>query len=316
MGRMLETLTQGEGRRVLPTIAKPAVDTAVQDCVVDWEIGAEVPFVEVGGPNRKVELSPGLLSHPAQIVPQPPHHAVATAPAAVKPKALLLTPTQPMFVAYETWPDPTPAPTGISAEIIAYHQPDHAASKEYAGLLETMLQGVKGTGPNVLMLIGMKPHVGASTVLLNLAAIAAQQKKLRVALVEASGPAGDLALRLGHAIHAGLGDVIAGTLSLEQAIIRTAIAPLHLLPAGNKPTLITSEALTWLIIWLRARYDLILIDGPTLEESAALAVHVPHAHGIYLVLPQGDSAAGKSMAQSISRMGGHMCGLIHTHFER
>src|SRR6266542_6235307 len=99
MGRMLETLKQGEGRRVLPLLEKPSAEAAVQDCVVDWEIGAEVPFVEVGGPNKKLELSPGLLAHPAQAAPQPPHHAVE---GNVKPKTVQLTQAQPMTVAYES----------------------------------------------------------------------------------------------------------------------------------------------------------------------------------------------------------------------
>ena len=73
MGRMLETFKLGEGRRSPLALSKPADAAPAQDCVVDWEIGAEVPFVEVGGPNKKIELSPGLLQHPAQVTPQPLH---------------------------------------------------------------------------------------------------------------------------------------------------------------------------------------------------------------------------------------------------
>jgi hypothetical protein len=43
-------------------------------------------------------------------------------------------------------------------------------------------------------------------------------------------------------------------------------------------------------------------------------MHAPHANGIHLVLPRGE-AGNAHMAQSISRMGGRLCGLIHTHFE-
>ncbi len=318
MGRMLDTLKQGEARRVVLAVDKPA-DTAVQDCVVDWEIGAEVPFVEVGGPNKKIELSPGLLQHPPQNQPQPPHLAAETAPAApaaIKPKAVQLTPMQPMTVAYEAWPGPTPA--GISAEIVAYHQPEHPASKEYAKLLDAMLQplaAMKGSG-NVLLLIGRKPRVGASTVLLNLAAIAGQAKKLRVIAVEANSGAqkNGLAPRLGHTAPGGLIEVIDGTLALEPAILKTAATSLHLLPAGKKNAKVSAEAMSWLLTWLRERYDLILIDGPTLEEPAELAVHIPHAQGIYLVLPHGEKP-NSGLAQSISVLGGRLCGLIHTHFE-
>jgi Mrp family chromosome partitioning ATPase len=310
---MLETLKQGDARRIVTAGEKPA-DTVVQDCVVDWEIGAEVPFVEVGGPNRKIELSPGLLQHPPQIKPQPPHHVLEAAPLASKPKAVQLTAMPPMKVAYEAWPGP--APNAISAEIIAFHQPEHLASQEYAKLLDAMLQplaALKGGG-KVLLLIGRKPHVGASTVLLNLAAIASQAKKLRVIAVDAKPGRAGLAPRLGQEATGGLIEVIEGTLALEAAILKTGLASLHLLPAGQKNAKVPGEAMAWLLAWLRGRYDLILMDGPTIEEPAELAVHVANAHGIYLVLPHGEPA-NAALPQIIGGLGGRLCGLIHTHFE-
>jgi Mrp family chromosome partitioning ATPase len=315
MGRMLETMKLGEGRRVPLAISKPAEGTPVQDCVVDWEIGEEVPYVEVGGPGKKVELSPGLLKHAPQAAPQPPHLPVESAPALAKAKTVNLTETKPMTAAFEPWPAPAPTPLGISTEIITYHKPDHAASKEYAGLLATMRGALKTDAANALILIGLKPRVGVSTVLLNLAVSAALKQKARVMVVDANAQRSGLAQRLGHAGSAGLVEVMDGTLALEQAIVKTGIGSLHLLPAGaSSKNRLTSEAMTWLMARLRERYDLIFIDGPTMEDAADLAVQVPQADGIYLVLPQGE-AASRGIAQTISRMGGRLCGLIHTHFE-
>jgi Mrp family chromosome partitioning ATPase len=308
MGRMLQTLKHGDGRRVLPASDAALPDAAVQDTVVDWEIAEEVPFVEVGGPNKKIELSPSLLSHPAQRSPQPPHHPVEIA---AKPKTVHLTPAQPMGVAFQSLSAPTTAAGQVSADVVAYHQPEHATSKEYAHLLDAMLAMTKANG--VLMLVGVKPNVGASTVLLNLAAIAAQAKKLRVALVETNIKQA-MAQRLGVSSSRGLDDVLAGSLAMEQALAKTPIAALDVLPAGNKCGVLTSEAVAWVCAWLRERFDLVLIDGPTLDDAAALTVLLPHTHGVYLVLPQGDSS-GKGLAHSINRLGGQVCGLIHTHFE-
>jgi len=276
MGRMLETLKQGEGRRAMPAIDKTAPETPVQDCVVDWEIGEEVPFVEVGGPNKKVELSPGLMAHPAQVAPQPPHQP---AKVAIKPKAVQFTQTQPMAVAFEAMPTASTQPRDISAEIIAYHQPEHATSKEYAALLDAMLQNLHGNGTNVLLLVGVRPRVGASTVLLNLAAIAGMQKKLRVVLVEASGPHAGLSQLVGQSPRAGLDDVLAGSLGIERALMKTPIDTLQLLPAGDRQRAFTAEGTAWLCSWLRERYDLILIDGPTLENLSQLSSLVPTLRG-------------------------------------
>ncbi len=315
MGRMLDTLKNAERRRAPappPAIKPPVVDeTLLQERVVDWEIGAEVPFIEVGGPNKKVELSPGLMKHPPQIEPHAPHRPVEIT---AKPKVVDLTPAQPMTVAFEPWPGMTSAP--IAPEIVAYHHPEHTASKEYAGLLDAMLAGMKtGTG-SVLLLVGSKPNVGTSTVILNLGVSAAQAKKMRVVLVDAQPSRAGLAQRLGCPASVGLTDVLNGTVALDQAIVKTDIAGLDVVPAGNKQAVVASEALSWLVGWLRERYDLILIDGTTLDNADALARHVPHAHGTYLVLAKGEAAPlGKGVAQSIQRMGGRLCGLIHTQFE-
>jgi Mrp family chromosome partitioning ATPase len=248
-----------------------------------------------------------LLAHPAQINPQPPHHAVEVA---AKAKTVQLTPTPPMAVVFEAWPGAAPSAGHVSAEIVAYHEPNHPTSKEYAALLETMTQ----SGSGMLLLAGARPSVGASTVLLNLAVIAAQQKKLRVVVVEATGKQAALAQRLGQTTNMGLEDVLAGTVALEHAISKTAVTSLHILPAGTTRLPLGDAAMAWLGAWLRERYDLILIDGPTLDDATRLSALVPLVHGIYLVLPQGDPS-GKSSAQTISRLGGRVCGLIHTHFE-
>ena len=308
MGRMLETMKLGERRTPL-AINKPVDDAPVQDCVVDWEIGEEVPYVEVGGPNKKVELSPGLLQHPAQAVPRPPHLSIEPAPpqTVTKPKVVNLTETKPMTAVFAPWP----TPLAVSAEVIAYHQPNHATSKEYAGLFAAMRRGQKAEAANVLLLLGLKPHVGASTVLLNLAVTAALQD-LRVIVVDANPQHASLARCLGHDSAKGLVEVLDGTLALDQAVVKTSIGSLHLLPAGAPSQCpLTGEAMSWLVAWLRERYDLILIDGPTIADAAA---QVPYADGIYLVMPQGESLP-KSAAHSVSHMGGRLCGLIHTHFD-
>ncbi len=228
-----------------------------------------------------------------------------------------VTPVKPMAVAYEPWPGPMPTPLAVSPEIIAYHQPEHAVSKEYATLLQTLRAGLKN-GNGVLLLAGLKPGAGTSTVLLNLAVLAATQK-LRVMLIDGHTQRPDLAQRLGQAASSGFMDVLDGATALEQAIQKTEIGALHLLSTGASNKMqrpLTADAMSWLIALLRERYDLILMDGPTAEDTGGLAVHLPHADGVYLVLPRGANAAGhEAVAQPLRRMGGRLCGLIHTHFD-
>jgi Mrp family chromosome partitioning ATPase len=312
MGKMLETLKLGDTRRAPVAVSKPAEETPpVQDCVTDWEIAEEVPFVEVGGPNKKVELSPGLSKHPPQAAPQPPHAMTEPVVAAAKPSVVYLTPVKPMTAAYAPWPTQTPALAKISAEVIAFHHPDHPASKEHAALLQTLRANLK-TGAGAILFVGAKPHVGSGTVLLNLAVLASQAEKLRVVLIDAGAQKPDLAHRLGHSAPITFLDVIDGAAALEQAIVKTNLTGLHVLPVGaNVPP--SAEAMSWLHAWLKTRYDLILIDGPCADD-ASMSAYVPNADGIYLVLPRGTQPPD-GIAQTLHRMGSRLCGLIHTHFE-
>jgi Mrp family chromosome partitioning ATPase len=310
---MLETLKHGEGRRMPMSANVPAAPAPGADCVVEWEIGAEVPYVEVGGPNKKVELSPSLMMHPAQSS-QPPHVKSEPPIPGVKAKIVQLTPAQPMSVAFETWPASN-SNAAISSEVVAFHQPANPASLEYAKLLDAMLMANPTGAPRVVLALGLRSSVGVSTVLANLAVIAAQMKKLRVVVLDVNHDAG-LVRRLGCGASHGLGDVLKGAVALEQGLTRTLLPTLHALSAGKSADALTDSAIRWLIACLRNRYDLILIDGPNLNAANEITLLIPHADDVYLVLPQGEAPTlGKTAAQTVARAGGRLSGLIHTHFE-
>ena len=136
-----------------------------------------------------------------------------------------------MTVAYEAWPNPAPA--GISTEIIAFHQPEHPASKEYAKLLDAMLQPLQTIKGTVLLIVGRKPRVGASTVLLNLAVGHALKQKLRVIVVDANVQGGGLAHRLGEVELTGLAEVMEGAVAWSKPSSRR-IAEHAPVPPGRR----------------------------------------------------------------------------------
>lgn len=314
MGRTLETLRQSEGAR---RAIVGRSDSTVEECVVEWTLGEEeAPYIEVGGPEKKIELSPSLVhKHPPQPRVQPPH---AVAEKAAATPVADLTAAQPMMVSYEAWPGAAVAPGGVAPEVIAYHDPEHVVSRQYAELLGKMLHDLPSESARVLLLAGMRPRVGTTAVLLNLAVTAARTKKRRVALLDAHWSSPGLASRLGHEPSAGIADALGGRLALEQAVLRTALPNLDLLPAGitGKPNTTPSVmAAAWLIAWLRGRYDLILIDGPAFGAADDVATLAPQADGAYLVLPQGEaSAEARDRAQTFIRHGARLRGFIHTHF--
>lgn len=342
MGRMLDSLKFMDSLKAKdshffedslerdPTPMAPVQDDAAPESALD------VPFIEVG-PNKSFDGSPQVLAakapkatgavstpagnialvHPPQPT-QPPHQIPAA--TAVKEKPIVLQPglnePKPMQVAFEAWPTAMMVGGSIAPEVIVHHQPEHAISKQYDALLGTMLDGVK-VKPPVLLFTGGKAMVGATTVLLNLAVSAARGQRGDIIVVDGHLKKPGLAGRLGLAPAAGIQEVLNGKLALEQAIVKTPISHLHLLPAqmGND-TALSLDAARWMMSWLKGRFDLVLIDGPGADAGPDLAPLIAASDGMYLVLPQGENpAVQRSLAQSLSTLGGRLRGVVHTHLE-
>jgi Mrp family chromosome partitioning ATPase len=310
MGRMLETLKLG---------SKPLAE----QCVVDWTLREpeEVPYIEVGS-GKKVEGSSQVMAvkHPPQPSIQPPHAPTEKGLAVTQPNLHLLE-TTPMAVVFEPWPAMLVPSRGIAPEVIAFHSPDHAITQQYATLFGRILEGQSGLGTKTVALTGCKPNVGTTTALLNLAVVGAVLDKRRLVLVDAHLMRPTLAQRLGLSVTTGLQEVLAGNAALEPAVVKTPVAGMYLIAARAEDNAaighLCAEALGWMLTWLKERFDLVLIDGPSTDESPEIKALAPLCDGMYLVVPQGEIAPPhRAMAQNIGRHGGRLKGLIHTHWEQ
>jgi Mrp family chromosome partitioning ATPase len=313
MAKLLETLRQvnrpsAAPAPVLPVPSAKATAEPLPRTVADEEWPEEeTPFIEVGGPGKKVESSKALSAAINQALPT--KTTITPAPLA----APLKKPAAPLTVVFEAWPNGKLRP--IAPEIITYHQPDHPVSKQYAALFQSVTEGL-GKSP-VLLFVGGTAGSGATTVLLNLAFSACRQKR-RVALIDANLRRPAVAERLGLAASPGWSDLLAGRIGLEKALQKTAEPHLCILHAGTaaSQTGMPPEAFQWVTGWIRERFDFILIDAPDVG-SGDLKTFISSADGLYLILPQGtpESERLNEMTQNIVRMGGHLRGLIHTHFQ-
>ncbi len=311
MGRMLETL-------------KHVPKSQPEQCVVDWTLREpdEVHFIEVGS-GKKMEGSTEVMAikHPPQTAPavQPPHPPTEKILASTH-KAVMMTEPKAMNVAFEPWPALLAPSRGIAAEVIAFHQPNHAVSRQYASLFGKITECQGASGTSTILFSGSRPNVGTTTALLNLAIVAATQEKRRLVLLDAHLLRPTLAQRLGLTAHVGLQEVLAGNEALEAAVVKTQVPGMFLLAArgeGNSSHhSLSTEALTWVLSWLKERFDLVLIDGPGLEEEAEITTLGSLCDGMYLVVPAGETAPiHRTMAQTIGRRGGRLKGLIHTQYE-
>ena len=93
-----------------------------------------------------------------------------------------LTQATPLVVAFEPWTGLTAGSTGLTPDVIAYHQPGHQVSKQYAELWTTMIAGLPAAATCCC-----SPACAArraTTVLVNLAVTSALQTKRRTAIID------------------------------------------------------------------------------------------------------------------------------------
>jgi capsular exopolysaccharide synthesis family protein len=144
--------------------------------------------------------------------------------------------------------------------------PESAAAEAFRALRTSIMLSRTGGGPKVILVTSCIPGEGKTTVTSNLAVAFAQHDK-KVIIVEA-----DMRRpRMKHAFEVtnkvGLSNVLAGTHTSDEAIIRGVQVPtLDVLPAGPHPPMpseiLGSTAFDELLQQLRSRYDIILIDSP------------------------------------------------------
>lgn len=138
--------------------------------------------------------------------------------------------------------------------------------------------------PKVLVVTSAVPGEGKTVVAVSLARLAARNGR-RVIIVDADFRRPAVAETMSVAPHAGgIVDVLEGRLPLEQGAVRDGRSQAFVLSGARKPVnpsdLLTSDVIEKLIVTLRSRYDLIIVDSAPLlpvHDTLALSEHVDAA---------------------------------------
>jgi Mrp family chromosome partitioning ATPase len=270
MARIREKLRHGGA----PAAIAPApVD--VPDENVEAEVSDSMSFIEVG-PRRYFEAS-------ADVLAAGPHSALLRSLPVAAPKR------------------------GLAPELVAYHAPGQPSSARYGDLLASLLEAGRvraGVACRTLLLTAARAEIGTTTVLLNLAISAARQDR-RVVVVDANLRRPAVADRLALSPGPGLTDVLAGEVALEDAVRATAQDNLFVLTAGSPASLLADETcLRDVVLGLAAEYDLVLIDGPRIEQPLpvagrawdrrAVSLLATACQAMYLVVPASESESAST----------------------
>jgi tyrosine-protein kinase Etk/Wzc len=153
--------------------------------------------------------------------------------------------------------------------------------------LRTALQFAMQNARNNRMLIsGPAPGVGKSFVSANFAALLATGGR-RVLLIDGDLRRGYLHEYFGQQREHGLTDVIAGTLSFEQAVHRNVVSNLDLLATGGLPSnaaeLLMHERVERLLDAISQSYDVVIVDSPPVLAVTDAVVLAHHCATVLLV---------------------------------
>lgn len=321
MGRMLDTLRRANGKAAPAEAGQgpPPHSAAEPPAVPDAIEPDEVPFIEVGGPDRSFEASPAVLAAHKPSAPPSSSETHAPAQRMPLPRPVAAPATAHRGILFHPLPDaatPTePAVRRVARDVIVLHEPDHPVCAQYRGLLGAMTGQAPLGGPRAAALAAVASGAGTTTVLLNLAVTRVRYGRGLVVVLDANLRRPAVAERLGLSPGPGLGDVLAGRCPLGRALRPTGIDNLLALTADGAPgpsLLPAAGSLKSLLRQLRNRSDLVLVDAPAWDGGPELAGLAGACDDVYLVVRPAEVGTPPVVAvtQLIPQVGGHLGGYI------
>lgn len=203
----------------------------------------------------------------------------------------------------------------MSAELIAYHQPDHTVSGQYRRLAEQLRAQLEQAEPRAILLCGAGRSAGTTTVTLNLAITLALASE-RVAVLDANLLRPAVAAKLGIANTPGLAEVLTRRAPLPWAVRVCAVEGLHVLPCPSGVALDAQATarLAAVVDGLRAKHDWVIVDAGVMGQGQEWAVLTAACEATYLVLRQEDVDAPEltTVQSQVETSGGQLRGYVLT----
>lgn len=174
--------------------------------------------------------------------------------------------------------------------ILALARPNDACIESLRSLRTSIQFALAEAQNNVMVLTGPSPGIGKSFMTANLGVLFADSGK-RVLAIDADMRRGTLHEYFGGGLQVGLSELLAGQISMEEAVRRTPVPALDFIACGSRPMnpseLLMSPRLQQYLEALGERYDVILIDTPPLLAVTDAALLAAHAGTSFMVLRSG-----------------------------
>lgn len=176
----------------------------------------------------------------------------------------------------------------VEPRLVAITHPNSNYCEEYRSLRTHILHKSQRQKLQSIVVASVNPSEGKSVTALNLSWMLAQTDAVNCLIIDSDLRMPSLADYLGIETDKGLSDVLAGTATLKDAIIRLEPAGLHILPGGDaRPDvaeLISGPKFKDILAEAREMFDYIIVDAPPLGIFTDATVLINHADGALLVV--------------------------------
>lgn len=174
--------------------------------------------------------------------------------------------------------------------LVTYSHTDSIISDQFRTIRTNITFLTEEKHKRVFLITSSGKGEGKSTTTANLAvSMAGQKEKILVMDASIREPAIHSIFKFQNEI--GLTDVLTYKVKLNDAICKTGIGKLDILPSGssllNPAELLGSEAMSELLIEAANLYDVVLIDSPTVLHSTETRVLANLCDGVILVVSRG-----------------------------
>ena len=179
----------------------------------------------------------------------------------------------------------------VEPRLVAITQPHSTYCEEYRSLRTQILHRSQRQKLQSIVVASINPSEGKTITALNLSWLLAQTDGVKCLIIDSDLRMPSLTDYLGIETDKGLSDVLAGSASLNDAIIKLEPSGLYILPGGDARSdvaeLISGPKFKEILRQARELFDYVIIDAPPLGIFTDANILINHADGAMLVVRAG-----------------------------
>lgn len=277
MGRIADALKKAKGERD----ARHRISAAMA------KMPGAAPAIETVEPTASAPAAP-VIDHEVEVSPAPAEEATPVTQPARRASKTTKRPRLTIFNRRSA--ELTPSPIwDVHPTVVSVFEKSSPITEQYRAARTWLLRRYSPSKMNCVAVTSSVPREGKSVTTANLAVVMAEVRHMNVLAVDCDFRQGSIAKLFKYSNSPGLSDVLAGRSTLEEAIQRTPLGNLFVLPGGtcheiNSTELLNSTAATKVFDEIRERFHYTLVDTPPVQALSDVGVIGALCSGIVMVV--------------------------------